>query len=93
MPFDDLVTGGRGLGHMFPGSQLCIQGSKIMAYTDLQTNKEAIQKRQTSTYKKNYTVESDSSHMSEVLKGPNYCVRSSLMGFKRRRSLVAKAPV
>lgn len=64
-----------------------------MAYLDLQTNKEAIQKRQTSRYKKNYTVKSDSSHMSEVLKDPNYYVRSSLMGFKRRRSLVAKAPV
>lgn len=94
VPFDDLVTGGGGLGHMFPGSQFLIQGSKTMVHTDLQTNKEAIQKRQTIyVYKKTTQSGVTADHMSEVLKGPNYCERFYLMGFKRRRSLVTKAPV
>lgn len=94
MPFDDLVPGGRGLGPMFPGSQFLIQKSEIMAHTDLQTNKEAIQNRRTIyVYKKSTQLRVIAGHMSEVLKGPNYCVRFSLMGFKRRRSLIAKAPV
>lgn len=56
-----------------------------MAHTDLQTNKEAIQKRRTIyVYKKIYTVESDSGPHEWGSQGPQLLCEVFFNGFQKK---------